>query len=117
MKKNILMMVVIASFATGCSHYHRVTDSNSNSVTNDAVQVHVEIGSKEVKEGEVVNVYTRTCSTERRQTKGHQPHTCKMNKVGEAVVAKVVSEEAALVKALDGLVIDTKMYVEKKGSK
>lgn len=113
MKKNVLLILVLAAIGTGCAHTHKVlTGENKPEVASS--EVHVGIGSPEVKEGEVVDVFTRVCTTSKFPTRGHKDHSCKMNKVGEAVIAKIISQEAASVTPLNNLVIDPKMYVEKK---
>jgi hypothetical protein len=114
MKKNILIVLILGAFGTGCAHTHKVLNAESKT-QSAASEVHVEIGTDEVKEGETVDVFTRNCTTDNRPgIKGHRSHSCKMDKVGEAVVAKVVSEKTVAVAPLNNLVIDPKMYVEKK---
>lgn len=114
MKKNILIVLLLGAFGTGCAHTHKVL-TTENKPEGSSSEVHVGIGSEEVKEGETVDVFTRICTTDARPAiRGHREHSCKMNKVGEATVAKVISEKFALVTPLNNLVIDPKMYVEKK---
>lgn len=114
MKENILIVLTLAAFGVGCAHTHKILNLE-NKPESSSAEVAVGIGGEEVKEGETLDVFTRICTTDTRpSTKGNRDYICKMNKVGEVTVAKLISKETALVKPLNDLIIDSKMYVEKK---
>lgn len=112
---NILMVTTLTMIiASGCSHLHKVQGIETQSEVPEGIRV--SIGSSEVKEGEKVDVLRPAC----RQVTGGKAGTrnvCHSEKVGEALILRVLDHDSAVVKPDNGLTMDSKMTVEKKHSK
>lgn len=112
---NTLAVATLALiFSAGCGHLHKVQGVETPSEIPEGIRV--SIGSKEVKEGEKVDVLHSVC----KQVSGGRAGTrnvCHSEKIGEALILKVLDHDSAIVKPDNGLTMDAKMTVEKKPSK
>lgn len=112
MKKLGLLSLMLAAFtAFGCAHTHSVQGNEQKSEIPEGVRV--AIGSTEVKEGDKVDVLHSVCKQVRRH-RGGTGTSCSDQKVGEALVLKVLDHDSAIVEPDQGLTMDTNMKVEKK---
>lgn len=112
MKRIIQLAVVITAVVglSACAHTHDVKGPVEKSEIPAGVQVN--IGQKEVKEGDKVNVFRSVC---RRTGSGRNSSTkCNDVKMGEAVVLKVLDHDSAIVGPQGDLKIDSSMTVEKQ---
>jgi hypothetical protein len=105
-----LAVACLVAVASGCSHTHQVEGPQPK--VEIPAGVIVEIGGKEVKEGEVIEVMKPSC----RVTvggRGQKRKDCYSIKAGTARVLKVIDDRSAVVEPLDGLKMDKTMSVEK----
>ncbi len=110
----ILLVAATMILGAGCGHLHKVQGTETPSTIPEGVRV--SIGSKEVKEGDKVDVMQSVC----KQVSGPRVGTrnvCHSEKVGEAVVLKVLDHDSAIVQPQQTLIMDSKMSVEKQGEK
>ncbi len=110
-KIGLLSLMLGAYMVSGCAHTHSVQGPEQKSEIPEGVRV--AIGSTEVKEGEKVNVFRSVCKTVSR-TRGGTTNSCRDDKVGEALVLKVLDHDAAIVQPDQGVTMDTNMKVEKQ---
>ena len=106
-------VLVLAGFALGlggCAHSHKVQGHEAKSEIPEGFRV--AIGSKEVKDGDRVRVFRSVCK-QVTILRGASVNKCKDEKVGEALVLKVLDHDAAIVQPDEGVVMDTSMQVEK----
>jgi hypothetical protein len=102
-------LVVLSS----CAHSHKVDGPQEKSEIPAGIRVG--IGGKEVREGEKVAVLKTSC----RQVsgggdKGSPRSQCVDQKVGEAMVLKVLDHDSAIVQPEANLQMDSSMKVEKQ---
>ncbi len=108
MKFTLFILLAMLFGVTGCGHLHKVSPDQPSSVT-EAVEFN--IGSKEVKEGDILNIYDQSCRKVRRPRNSEK---CIDRKIGEGRVSKVIDENSSLVIPNDGIKIDKTMKVERK---
>lgn len=109
--KIILAVTVVLLFGTGCMHTHNLENPAESHQIDNGVQV--SIGAKEVKVDEVINVFQKSCTKTRVHPRAQPIDHCKLTKVGQAKVAKVIDQDSAIVLPMGGLKIDSTMRVEK----
>ncbi len=110
----VFSLLTVSLATSACGHLpHKVVGNEPASTIPEGVRVR--IGEKEVKEGERVNVFTTSCQKEYTPSKGGTEKShCTRNKVGEAVVVKILDHDSAIVNPNPGLVMSTEMTVEKQ---
>lgn len=113
MKKIIVVIVAFWSGVSliGCTHVHTVNGPVARSEIPEGIQVN--IGSKEVSEGDKVSVLKSVCKKVSRSGRGSSTK-CHYQKIGEALVLKVLDHDSAIVRPDDGLTIESSMRVEKQ---
>ncbi len=111
MKYVFLFSMLSLGSLVGCAHTHPVQGVEKKSEIPDGIRV--SIGSKEVKEGETLDVLKTKCRKVLK-TRGGSDQRCTTSKVGEAVVLKVLDHDSAIVEPMNELKMDTDMKVEKK---
>lgn len=112
MNKKIIFTLILSSiFASGCAHFHEVKGTETQSEIPAGTRV--SIGSKEVKEGEKVDVFKRVCTTRGGGRRGHSK-ICRNDKLGEATVLKVLDEDSSIVQPDQGVVFEPGLVVEKR---
>jgi hypothetical protein len=110
--RNFLMLAL--PFLVGCTHaMHKV--EGSQPATDIPAGVRVAIGSAEVKEGDEVNLYNRSCKQRVSPARGGNLDrtTCENLAVGKAKVLKVLDHDAAIIAPLGDFKIDATTVVEK----
>lgn len=96
----------------GCAtHDHKVEGAQARSEIPEGIRVG--IGSKEVKEGDRVSVLRSECTERSSGRAGGSRTSCRDIKVGEALVLKVLDHDTAIVRPDLGVVMDSKLKVEK----
>jgi hypothetical protein len=113
--KTILVVVSTMILGAGCGHLHKVQGTETPSTIPEGVRV--SIGSKEVKEGDKVDVMQSVCKQVNAGPRVGTRNVCHNEKIGEAVVLKVLDHDSAIVQPQQGLTMDSKMRVEKQGEK
>ena len=108
----ILGLTIITGLS-GCAHSHKVDGPQEKSEIPAGVRVG--IGGKEIKEGEKVAVLKASC----RQVSGGGDKSvsrkqCTDEKVGQALVLKVLDHDSAIVQPEGNLQMDSSMKVEKQ---
>lgn len=111
MKQSLFISVMAVTFMSGCVHSHKVIGTQEPEQLPAGVKV--QIGSKEIKEGQKVNVLTEVC-TNKKRLRGGDIIECKSENRGEALVLKVLDHDLAIIEPLNGLVMDRSMKVEKQ---
>mgnify|MGYP007100697052 CR=1 FL=1 len=107
---SVLMLVGFVVGLFGCAHSHEL--ENPSEVGDSKNGVRMANGSKEVSEGQRLNVLLIACHRlPARKDPSKTP--CHNNKVGEAVVQKIIDEDSAIVVPVGELVINKTMTVEK----
>lgn len=104
----ILVSITVAFQFLGCAHYHHVEDTSSQE------EIKVAIGSKEIQENDFVEIFKRVCVQNKTRTRSGMIESCTAKKVGETKIIKVLTKTSALIRAPEGLVLESNMYVEKK---
>lgn len=94
----------------GCAHYHKVDGKQEAAAIPAGTRV--QIGSKEVKEGDKVKVFAKSCRRVANDRVGYRTD-CQMNELGSAIVLKVLDHDLAVVQADNDLSITEEMVVEK----
>lgn len=114
MKSELVMSVLIGAsvFLSGCGHIHKVDGPIAKSEIPDGVRVG--IGGTEVVEGDKVAVMKSICKRVRQGSKGLMVNQCRYEKVGQALVLKVLDHDSAVVQPDSGIVIEDSMRVEKQ---
>lgn len=109
---NLLSIIVISLFSFSCAHTHKVQGPQEESVIPAGIRVG--IGSKEIKDGDKVQILKTNCQKVVGASKtGRTSQTCTTSKIGEAVVLKVLDHDSAIIKPDGDLIIDQTMKVEK----
>lgn len=115
MKKTLtaILGLTVLVGVSGCAHSHKVDGPQEKSEIPAGIRVG--IGGKEIKEGEKVVVFKTSC----RQVsgggdKGSPRSQCVDQKVGEALVLKVLDHDSAIVHPEGNLQMDSSMKVEKQ---
>lgn len=111
MKYVFLFSLLSLGSLLGCAHTHPVQGEEKKSEIPAGIRV--AIGSKEVKEGETLDVLKTKCRKVLK-TRGGSDQSCNSVKVGEASVLKVLDHDSAIVEPMHGLKMETDMKVEKK---
>lgn len=111
MKFVFLLSMLSMSFAVGCAHSHSVQGVEKKSEIPEGIRV--AIGSKEVNEGEILDVLKSKCKTILR-ARGGSSEKCVTEKVGEAVVLKILDHDSAIVEPRNNLKMEAGMSVEKR---
>lgn len=106
-----VVMIIVAFSVIGCVHSHKVLGTQQPELIPAGIKV--QIGSKEIKEGQKVNVLSDVC-TEKKRLRGGAMKECKTEKRGEALVLKVLDHDLAVIEPLNGLIMDKSMRVEKQ---
>ena len=76
--------------------------------------IRVAIGSAEIKDGDSVDILKRTCKQKFNNTRGGiTTSTCQLDKVGEALVLKVLDHDSAVIRPTTKNEITSDMIVEK----
>jgi len=78
----ILASAVILVFGSGCMHGHKMEAAEQQHQLENGVQVN--IGAKEIKVDEVINVFQRTCVKVRIHPRAELKDDCKLSRVGKA---------------------------------
>lgn len=106
--------LIMSSFAVvslgACAHVHKVEGPEAKSEIPEGIRV--QIGSPEVKEGDRVKVVRSKCNSTFAGEKGGAKRRCVNDKIGEAVVLKVLDHDAAVVQPESGIKIEQGMAVE-----
>ncbi len=103
--------LILIGFATGCAHIHEVGGVQEKAEIPEGTRVG--IGGAEVKEGEKVAVMKSFCKKVNRN-RGGSISQCSFQKVGEALVIKVLDHDSAIVRPDEGIQMDSSMRVEKQ---
>lgn len=105
-----LALLLITAFAlSGCTHFHRVGDSQPNGVK-------VSIGSKEVAVGDRVEIFKMKCYVKKAGPRESQ-QVCDKTPVGEGTVTEVLGEKTSIVTPDEGVEVTSEMYAESKDKK
>lgn len=117
MKRKFFAFVVtgLVFGIVGCGHMHGVQGPVTKSEIPEGIQVG--IGGKEVKPGDRVSVRKSVCKSVFKGGRVGRVNECSYEKVGEALVLKVLDHDSAIVKPDDGVKIEGDMTVEKIGEK
>jgi hypothetical protein len=111
-KLGILVFAIALCGLSGCVHTHKVQGEEPKSEIPEGVRVG--IGGKEVHDGDRVDVLRTVCKTKKHSgVRGRTERVCHDQKLGEALVLKVLDHDSAIVQPQGGLVMDTTMKVEK----
>lgn len=108
---NLLCLAALGLILAGCAHTHEVQGPEPRSEIPEGIRV--AIGGKEIAEGEKVNVLRSVCKTRAGGRRG-SGKSCQDQKVGEALVLKVLDHDSAIVRPNEGLTMDSSMTVEKQ---
>lgn len=112
------LLTGILFLGTGCSHLHKVVGSEAISETQNGIKVSV--GSKEVRVGDKVDIFTKHCSRNKvrsRLAADIDAERCSYGKIGESSVLKVLDPNVAIIKPPAGFQVTSEMYVEKTDPK
>ncbi len=117
MKKKLSVFVVwgLAFELVGCGHIHGVQGPVTKSEIPEGIQVG--IGSQEVKPGDKVAIRKSVCKSVFKGGRVGRLNECHYEKIGEALVLKVLDHDSAVVKPDDGVKIEGDMMVEKMDDK
>lgn len=111
----LLFLIAFLGFSLGvnigCSHFHKVEGPEPKSEIPEGVRV--SIGSSEVKEGDVVDIFKRKCIKRKMRVHAQGSEACTTTKLGQTVVTKVLTKDVAIVRAPADFTLETDMYVEK----
>ncbi len=109
----VFLFTAAALVLSNCAHSHKVEGPQVAAEIPAGFRVHID--SKEVKEGDKVNVFRRTCKTLKGPARGRieSGPKCNNQKIGEATVLKVLDHDAVVSPDAD-LVMEEGMFVEKK---
>lgn len=111
----LLLLTAFLGFSLGinigCSHFHKVEGPEPKSEIPEGVRV--SIGSSEVKEGDVVDIFKRKCVKRKMHVHAQGSETCTTTKLGQTVAIKVLTKDVAIVRAPTDVTLETDMYVEK----
>lgn len=110
--KSSLLSIASAFLVFGCAHTtHKVLGPESADGLPSGVPV--QMGGKEAKEGDRVNVFQSMCRNALSVRAG-TVDKCSNTKVGEGTVIKVLGRNLAIIKPDSGTEINEKMTVEKQ---
>ena len=112
MIKFLISFSVLCFLTAGCAHKHTITGNQDADVIPEGIRV--SIGSPEVKDGDSVDILKRTCKKKFTGPRGGiTTATCQLDKVGEALVLKVLDHDSAVIRPLVNAEITSDMIVEK----
>jgi hypothetical protein len=112
MLKTTLALILPTILTIGCAHKHAITGSQGADVIPEGIRVG--IGSAEIKDGDSVDILKRTCKQKFNNTRGGiTTSTCQLDKVGEALVLKVLDHDSAVIRPTTKNEITPDMIVEK----
>jgi len=109
MKKTIFVALAL-TIISGCTHAHKVNGPVDRSEIPEGVQV--SIGDKEITEGSKLDVKVKKCR-DGNEVRGKITRLCSFEKTGEAVVLKVLDHDSAIVRPLEGVILNSETFVEK----
>lgn len=117
MKKEVVMSIIgLAGIfvLSACAHHHPVDGVQEK--TEIPAGVRVRIGSQEIKDGDKLSVLKTTCIRVKATGPkgGSSSKECKNQKVGEAIVLKVLDHDSAIVQPQGNLQMDETMKVERQ---
>lgn len=112
--KLITLTLLTIAFTFSCAHPHKIESVQEAQEIPKGLKV--KIGSKEVQEGDNVDILKRTCATKRLSSK-HTTETntekCKFEKIGDAKVLKVLSKDSAIIDMPENFNLSPDLFVEK----
>ncbi|OQW53853.1 MAG: hypothetical protein A4S09_06450 [Proteobacteria bacterium SG_bin7] len=114
MKRKFFVLSLAFGFV-GCGHVHGVQGPVTKSEIPEGIQVG--IGGQEVKPGDKVAIRKSVCKSVFKGGRIGRVNECSYEKIGEALVLKVLDHDSAIVKPDEGVKIEGDMLVEKMGDK
>ena len=111
---NLMKISAVAALLTtsiGCAHSHLVEGVQPAQVVPEGTRVR--IGCQEVREGDVVDVFTVTCKTVYSGSLRDSRRSCDKKKTGQAKILKVVDQDSAVVFPVGDSKVEPGMLVEK----
>jgi len=112
--KTIFFFFGILISLAGCSHFHRVLSVETRPGMQDVLRV--SLGSKEIKEGDKVEVFSKSCSKNKVRTKMARDldlEQCSYVSIGKASVLKVLGSDSSLVLPEMKIDFTNEIYIKK----
>lgn len=110
-----MKLLVLCLLMMGCTHAMHKLDS-AQTENEDPKGLRVELGSKEIAPGDLVQVFRQTCTTHKRVIHKEvlDATSCSQQLLGESKVLTVLGENSAVIEAVEGIEPTDQIRVEKK---
>lgn len=105
------IFILLSLINIGCAHYHKVEGVQERTEIPEGMRV--KIGSKEVQEGDFVDVFKAKCTKKRMHRYDTDFNRCVYEKIGKTQVIKVLTSDTAVVSHPEDFIIDNDMYIER----
>ncbi len=111
--KLVTLSLLITVLSFSCAHPHKIESVQEAQEIPKGLKV--KIGSKEVQEGDNVDILKRNCvkRVSSKHTTEINTEKCKFEKIGQAKVLKVLTKDSAIIDAPENFNLSSDLYVEK----